>query len=77
MVQLRKRTVHAHSEQAHLVVVQEGLALHELVVLVDASVEEVTDGCVVGQHEPAHTVGGGQVWGLLGQRHLGVMSTFW
>ena len=34
----------------HLVVVQESLALHELVILTQAVVEEVTDAGVIGQH---------------------------
>ena len=42
--------------EQYLVVVQEGLALHELVVLAEAVVEEVADAGVVGQHEPAHSV---------------------
>lgn len=37
-----------HAANAHLVVVQEGLALHELVVLTEAVVEQVTDAGVVG-----------------------------
>lgn len=40
----------------YLVVVQEGLALHELVVLAEAVVEQVADAGVVCQHEPAHTM---------------------
>ena len=60
--------------QAHLVVVKERLALHELVVLVDAAVEEMADGGVVGQHEAAHAMCSGQIWRFLGQRHLHRMT---
>ena len=42
--------------EQYLVVVQEGLALHELVILAEAVIEEVADTGVVGQHEPAHSV---------------------
>lgn len=42
--------------ETHLVVVQEGLALHELVVLTEAVVEQVADAGVVGQHQPTHPV---------------------
>ena len=40
----------------YLVVVQEGLALHEFVVLAEAMVEQVADTGVVGQHQPTHPV---------------------
>lgn len=40
----------------YLVVVQEGFALHELVVLAEAVIKEVADAGVVGQHEPTHPV---------------------
>lgn len=42
--------------EQYLVVVQEGFALHELIVLAEAVVEEVADAGVVGQHEPTHPV---------------------
>ncbi len=40
----------------YLVVVKESLALHELVILAQAVVEEVADAGVVGQHQSAHPV---------------------
>lgn len=46
----------AEQNSTNLVVVQEGLALHELVILAEAVVEEVADAGVVGQHQPAHPV---------------------
>jgi hypothetical protein len=55
---------------ARLVVLKEGLALHEAVVLGQAAVEEVADAGVVGQHQPAHAVRSRSVRRLLAQRHL-------
>ena len=55
---------------ADLVVVQEGLALHELVKLHQGAVEQVADGGVVGQHEAAHAMGGAGIGRLLGQSYL-------
>ena len=43
-------------KEAYPVFVQEGFSLHEHVILAEAAIEEVTDACVVGYHEPAHTV---------------------
>ena len=40
--------------EAHLVVIQESLALHELVILTQAVVEEVANAGVVGQHQTTH-----------------------
>ena len=42
--------------RSNLVVIEECFALHELVVLAEAVVEEVSDAGVVGQHEPTHTM---------------------
>ena len=53
-----------------LVVVQEGLALHELVELHQGAVEQVADRGVVGQHEAAHAMGGAGIGRLLGQSYL-------
>ena len=58
------------AKRAHLVVVEEGLALHQLVILANALVEEVADGGVVCQHQSAHPVRARQVGGLLRERHL-------
>ena len=41
---------HGDAAHAHLVVLQECLALGELVVLAEATIEEVTHARVVGQH---------------------------
>ena len=43
-------------QQAYPVLVQEGFALHEHVILAEAAIEEVTNAGVVGYHEPADTV---------------------
>lgn len=54
----------------HLVVVHERVALEQLVKLAERAVEQVADGGVVGQHQPAHTVRALHVGALARQRHL-------
>lgn len=56
--------------ETRLVVVDEGFAPHEPVKRADGAVKEVPDPGVVGQHEPAHAVCGGQVGRLPAQGHL-------
>ena len=41
---------------ARPILVKEGLALHQHVVLTEGAIEEVPDAGVVGHHEPAHAV---------------------
>jgi hypothetical protein len=51
----RRGTGVTHGEHGELaVVVQEGLLLHQLLVLADAAAEKVADAGVARQHQPAH-----------------------
>jgi hypothetical protein len=44
-----------HGEHGELaVIVQEGLLLHQLLILADAAAEQVADAGVARQHQPAH-----------------------
>ena len=67
---IHKAPAHQPATCPHLVVLHKGVALEQLVKLAEGAVEEVADGGVVGQHQPAHAVSRLDKGGLAGQRHL-------